>query len=101
VADFSVARDCEMTITQAEFLRLLPAAVAGVPFDFADGLFTHEDAPSGGRGWRIALTPLPDMTHGLIRLERQRAVFAFCGYSAEDIAAFFQRFDLYFARGGG
>ena len=87
-----------MTITQAEFLRLLPAAVAGVPFVSSGGVVEHGDA---GRGWRIALSPLPDLTHGLIRLERQRVVFAFCGFSASEITAFFRRFDLYFARGGG
>ncbi len=98
MAGFSVARDCEMTITQAEFLRLLPAAVAGAPFDFSHGVFNHGDER---RGWRITLTPLPDLTHGLIRLERQRAVFAFRGHSDDEITAFFRRFDLYFARGGG
>lgn len=87
-----------MTITQAEFLRLLPAAVAGAPFESGGGVFDHGDA---GRGWRIVLTPLPDLAHGLVRLERQRAVFSFRGHSPEEIAAFFRRFDLYFARGGG
>lgn len=87
-----------MTITREEFLRLLPAAVAGAPFTTSGGQFIHEH---GGRGWRINLTPLPDLAHGLIRLERQRVEFAFCGYEQEEIAAFFRRFDLYFARGGG
>ena len=87
-----------MTITHDEFLRLLPAAVAGAPFEVADGVITHGDCR---RGWRIGLAPLPDLTHGLIRLERQRVTFAFRGYSAEEIATFFRRFDLYFARGGG
>lgn len=87
-----------MTLTQAEFLRLLPAAVAGVPFAVSEGVFSHGDQQ---RGWRITLTPLPDLTHGLVRLQRHRVVFAFRGHSAADIAAFFRRFDLYFARGGG
>lgn len=87
-----------MTITQEEFLRLLPAAVAGTRFDVADGVISHD---SGRRGWRITLTPLPDLTYGLIRLERRRAVFAFRGHSEDEITAFFKRFDLYFARGGG
>lgn len=87
-----------MTISQPEFLRLLPAAVAGVPFDAADGVFSSGDIR---RGWRITLMPLPDLMHGLIRLERQRVVFAFRGHDTEGIAAFFRRFDLYFARGGG
>lgn len=87
-----------MTISQSEFLRLLPAAAAGAPFESDSGVFSCIDHT---RGWRITLTPLPDLTHGLIRLERQRVVFAFRGYSADEIAAFFRRFDLYFARGGG
>jgi hypothetical protein len=98
VAEEIVARDCEMTIAQPEFRRLLPAAVAGTAFETGENVFFQGDA---GRGWRITLAPLPDLTHGLIRLERQRVVFAFRGYSGEDIAAFFRRFDLYFARGGG
>lgn len=87
-----------MTISQPEFLRLLPAAVAGADFEVGDGVFSHGDA---GRGWRITLTPLPDLAIGLIRLTRQRVAFAFRGYSSGEIDAFFRRFDLYFARGGG
>lgn len=87
-----------MTISQPEFLRLLPAAVAGALFEAGEGVFSHGDH---NRGWRITLTPLPDLEHGLIRLPRQRVVFAFRGHSTGEIAAFFQRFDLYFARGGG
>lgn len=79
-------------------MRLLPAAVAGADFKAGDGVFVHGDA---NRGWRITLTPLPELAIGRIRLERQRAVFAFAGYSPGEIAAFFRRFDLYFARGGG
>ena len=72
-----------MTITQAEFLRLLPAAVDGATFKAAGGIISHGHDQ---RGWRI---------------ERQRVVFAFCGFAASEITAFFRRFDLYFARGGG
>jgi hypothetical protein len=98
VVEEVVARDCEMTITQGEFLRLLPAAVAGAPFDVADGVFASGDSE---RGWRIALMPLPDLEIGLIRLTRQRVVFAFRGHTSAEIADFFRRFDLHFARGGG
>jgi hypothetical protein len=98
VDDEVVARDCEMTISQPEFLRLLPAAVDGATFTASNGEFSHGDA---GRGWRIALTPLPDLAIVLIRLPRQRVVFTFRGYATDEIAAFFRRFDLYFARGGG
>lgn len=87
-----------MTISQAEFLRLLPAAVAGARFDADGSTFSCIDRE---RGWRITLKPLPDLAHGPIRLERQRVEFAFRGYAEEEAAAFFRRFDLYFARGGG
>ena len=87
-----------MTISQPEFLRLLPAAVDGATFTVSGGEFSHGDA---GRGWRITLTPLPDLAIALIRLPRQRVVFSCRGHATDEIAAFFRRFDLYFARGGG
>ena len=87
-----------MTITQSDFMRLLPAAVSGAGFEARDGMVTHGD---DRRGWRIVLTPLPDLTHGLIRLERHRVEFSFKGFGAAEIEAFFKRFDLYYARGGG
>jgi len=87
-----------MTISQGDFMRLLPTAVAGIHYEMQNGMFVQGDAE---RGWRIALTPLPDLTIGLIRLQRHRAVFSFKGYTDREISAFFKRFDLYFARGGG
>lgn len=87
-----------MTITQAEFLRLLPAAVGGAAYRVEGDEIVHGDA---GGGWRIVLTPLPELVLGLVRLERYRVIFSFAGYEAGEIAAFFRRFDLHFARGGG
>lgn len=98
MAEGIVARDCEMTTSRADFMRLLPAGVGGMAYRLEDGDIVQGDA---ARGWRIALTPLPELALGLIRLERFRVVFSFRGYSAAEIAAFFRRFDLYFARGGG
>ncbi len=93
-----VARDCEMTTSRADFMRLLPAAVGGLAYRLDDGDIVQGDAV---RGWRIALAPLPELAIGLIRLERFRVVFSFRGHSASEISAFLHRFDLYFARGGG
>ena len=87
-----------MTASRAEFLRLLPAAVGGASYRLEAGAICHGDAR---RGWRIVLTALPDLALGAIRLERQRVVFTFHGHCGEEITAFFRRFDLYFARGGG
>jgi hypothetical protein len=88
----------DMTITQADFRRLLPAAVSHVRFDEKDGTFSHGD---GVRGWRIDLSPLPQLQIGLIRLERHRVEFRFSGYSPKETEEFMARFELYFRRGGG
>ena len=64
----------DMTTTRADFRRLLPAAVAHAPFVEEGEAFVHRE---NGRGWRIALTPLPKLEIGLIRLERHRVEFGF------------------------
>lgn len=87
-----------MTISRDEFLRLLPDAVALAPCEVRGGEIVHGDA---GRGWRIRLEPMPDLVLGLIRLPRQRVAFEFAGHAPAEIEAFFRRFDLYYARGGG
>ena len=88
----------EMTITRADFRRLLPAAVDHVPYAEVDEAFVHRD---GERGWRIGLASLPQLEIGLIRLERHRVDFDFDGYSPREVDEFMARFELYFRRGGG
>lgn len=88
----------EMTVTRADFLRLLPAAVSGVVFVEERAAFLHRDRH---RSWRIAFEPLPEMRIGLIRLERHRIGFQFEGYAEDEIEVFMARFELHFRRGGG
>ena len=88
----------EMTTTLEDFRRLLPAAVGYVPFVEEGSAFVHHE---GKRGWRIALTPLPKLKAGLMRLERHRLDFQFEGYTEAEVAAFMKRFEMYFRRGGG
>ena len=88
----------DMTTTRADFRRLLPAAVAHAPFVEEGEAFVHRD---GTRGWRIAITPLPKLEIGLIRLERHRVEFSFSGYAPNEIDAFMARFEAHFRRGGG
>ena len=88
----------EMSITRADFLRLLPAAVGHQAFSVEGGRIEHRD---GRRSWSIRLTALPDLSIGLVRLARHRVVLAFEGYGEEEVAAFIRRFELYFRRGGG
>jgi hypothetical protein len=87
-----------MTTTRSDFRRLLPAAVNHVPFVEEEGAFVHRE---GARNWRIALTSLPQLQLGAIRLERYRIDFEFAGYSAIEIEHFMARFEMHFRRGGG
>lgn len=87
-----------MTITRDAFLRSLPGAVNHVAFD-ADGGAIRSVAP--GEAWRIVLTPLPDLSIGLVRLARQRVEIFLTGYDAAATKRFLERFELYFRRAGG
>jgi len=88
----------EMSITRADFRRLLPAAVNHVAYVEDDRGFVHRD---GARGWRIGLAAMPQLRLGLIRLERHQVDIEFTGYSAVEIEDFMARFERYFRRGGG
>lgn len=88
----------DMTITRADFRRVLPAAVNHVQFTEEGDNFVHGD---GARGWRINVAPIPELRLGLIRLERHQVDFKFTGYSADEIADFMARFEAHFRRGGG
>lgn len=88
----------DMTTTPSDFRRLLPAAVNHAPYVELDGSFVHRDS---ARAWRIGVEALPPLRIGLIRLERQRVLFDFDGYSESEIEQFMARFELYFRRGGG
>lgn len=88
----------EMTITRAEFLRSLPAAV-----DFVSCAYVGErvEYREPGRNWRIELERLPDRRIGLLTLARHRVDFFFEGYARDEIDRFMARFELHYRRGGG
>ena len=88
----------EMTLTRDEFLRALPAAVDGVAYT-VDG-DTIRSLAAGAR-WRIALTPLPELRLGMIRLARHRVEIFVEACDATTERALLERFELYFRRGGG
>lgn len=92
----------EMTISRADFVRLLPAAVGHQPFQEAGSVFSGRSAEADrGCRWTIALTPLPALRIGAICLERHHVQIDFEGYADAGIAAFLTRFEFYFRRGGG
>ncbi len=88
----------EMTISRAEFLRLLPGAVDRAALK-VDG---DEIRPVDGNPlWRIVLSALDDLRLGAIRLPRQRVELYFAGNDAEGQRRFLARFELYYRRAGG
>jgi hypothetical protein len=87
----------EMTITKADFLRLLPGATEQ-PFqqdgkDFSQG--------SGPRGISLRITELPRLPLGAINLDRLRIEITFRGYTTREQNEFLARFRLQYHRGGG
>jgi hypothetical protein len=88
----------EMNITQAEFERLLPAAVDHAPVRTGAGEYAGSTA--GGR-WRIRLGPARERTIGSMRLPLRVVEIHVEGMSEAEADAFRRRFDLYFQKGGG
>jgi len=93
-----LARVQDMTIARDEFLRSLPAAVAGAAFVVEGGEIRPVEP---GQGWRIVLEPLPDLRLGALRLARHRVTILLAGHDAAATQRFLERFELYFRRGGG
>jgi hypothetical protein len=87
----------EMTITKADFLRLLPG-VAGQPFLPAGDRLSQGDAQ---RGIALRISELPPMRLGTMALERLRLDIEFSGYTALEQKEFLSRFRLQYQRGGG
>jgi len=99
VAEGEVLALCQdMTITRDAFLRSLPAAVSHVAFA-ADGGDIRSLDPA--HAWRVALSPLPELRIGLIRLGRYRVEIFLTGYDPARAKGFLERFELYFRRAGG
>ncbi len=88
----------DMTISRASFLRALPAAVDHAPFTIEGAQIRPVDPQLG---WRIVVTPLPELRLGLIVLPRQRVEIHFSGFDEARARSFLDRFELYFRRAGG
>ncbi len=88
----------EMNITQAEFERLLPAAVSHQAYAVSAGEYCGTVAAGT---WRIRLGPERQHTIGLIRLPLRQVEIVLEGFAEEEARAFHRRFDLYFQKGGG
>lgn len=84
----------EATITRADFMRILPAAVGQRDFREVDGCFN-------GDGWSIRLTPIAPLKIGIVHLERHRVEIEFTGLTPEEQDRFMRCFTLHYQRGGG
>ena len=89
----------DMSITHADFFRLLPAAIVPYHADIKGNVI---DISQDRRLLKITLgeETLWRLT-GLLSFPRTQVEFLFTGFSDEQRTAFIHRFDRYFHRGGG
>ena len=87
----------EMSLTRAEFLRLLPVAVGHAPWRL-DGAYIRAEGPPA---WRIRLDERPGRPFGPVRLPVLDVTIDLADVPAPDRAAFIERFRLGFQRAGG
>ena len=88
----------DMGASWADFLRLLPLALRGWPYEVA-GRAVEVGTPE--RGVAIAVEDLPPRRIALLEIARLRVALTFRGLDAGERAAFLAQFDRAFQRGGG
>ncbi|MGH8750247.1 MAG: hypothetical protein ACREUV_00925 [Burkholderiales bacterium] len=87
-----------MTISHADFLRTLPAALNGLSHRINGNEITVLD---GKRELKIFLAPETQRHFGPIPLPVTNVVLIFNGFTEEKRERFLARYDLAFRRGGG
>ena len=85
-------------MSEAEFFRSLPAALAHREFTYENGCVRME---SDGRTVTLELGQQAYRAIASLRLPYMKVTFSFFGFSDEERARFMERFELYFRRGGG
>ena len=88
----------EMGLSQKEFMRTLPAAIAPLNFRRDDQTISI-DHPGGSV--QIRLQEMPDRRIGAIQIPKTSVGFRFSGLDEDERNHFMHRFDLHFQRGGG
>ena len=86
-----------MSLTRAEFLRLLPVAVGHAPWRIDGATIRAEVTPA----WRIRLEERPGRPFGPVQLPVLDVTIDLEDVPAADRAAFIERFLLGFQRAGG
>jgi hypothetical protein len=87
-----------MTVTRADFLRLLPGAVGGEPFRLEGDAIVAGDAT---RGWRIRLEERPGRPFGPVSLPVLAVGLQMHGMPDAGARAFMDRFIMGYQRAGG
>lgn len=90
----------DMGYSEAEFYRILPAAVRDFDLSITGGeaVITSK---LGDHQLRLIVTPLPDRVLGNMRLPHIDVRFEFIDFSEQQRKEFMQAFDRSYQRGGG
>jgi len=93
----------DMALTPEVFLRDVPRALEGLDYRMNGGAQgAAVEVGDAARGIAITVEPQePRRLSGLWSMPRSKVTIAFQGYDAGEAAAFVQRFDKAFQRGGG
>ena len=88
----------EMTISHADFLRSLPAALNNAAYKINGNEIRVEWE---NRGLQIILSRESMRSFGPVSLPVTHVEFVFSGYSELEVQQFLDFFDVYYRRGGG
>ncbi len=88
----------EMTISHADFFRLLPLAMEPMPYTCLD---SRIEARQGSRRASIDISEEKSFRLGALTLPSVSVTLESTGFSDEEWAGFLSRFDQVFQRGGG
>jgi len=91
-------REAELSITRPEFLRVLPAALGGMPFHERD---SGIEAGDGSRQVGIEFLRSGTRMLGSLSLPTLVVIMELRGFTEAERTAFLRRFDQAFQRGGG
>ena len=96
--DSAVVIHREMTLTHADFFRLLPKALEGIDYTVAGDTIRFR---LNETQVTITLAPEAGSTIGALELPLTKIRFVFDGAGKEAIREFFERFDLAYRKSGG
>jgi hypothetical protein len=87
-----------MACTEADFHRLLGAAMGPYQYDPSVRAFSHSEAE---RSWSLTLADAGERRIAQWHIALTEVTFRFCGYAEDEIERVLQKFFAYFQRGGG